>query len=223
MISLNATFVAGPLLLLINLLYAAVLLFALYRAPWSKLTANLALQHLCFGATVALIVIWSIRAELSMGVSIHLLGMTVLCLVLGWGLAIVCASVALVLTGLATGGHWSSFAVNAVLTILLPVALTQLMMWWATQKMVKNFFIYLFFCGFFGAGLSAVLVGLSVSAALWLGDIAPWWQIQQDIITIIILTVFPEALLNGMLLSAIMVFYPDWIRSFDAKSYIDDQ
>ena len=223
MISLNAEILPGLSFYVFNLFYACVFLFTLYRAPWHKLRVNQGLQHLCVGATVLLVIIWSIRADLSEGVSIHFLGMTALCLVLGWDLAIVCGSVALALIALFSGGDWSNFAANGVLTILLPVAVTQLVMLWVTKTMPKNFFVYLFVCGFFCAGLSAALTGLSVSLTLWLTDVYPWFKIEQDIVTIIILTIFPEGLLNGILLTAIMVFYPDWIRSFDAKAYIDDQ
>lgn len=223
MISLNSEILNGVSFYLFNLFYASVFLYALYRSPWQQLKSQQGLQHLCFGASVVLLVIWSIRADLSEGISIHFLGMTALCLVLGWDLAIVCASISLVLISYFSGGHWSNFAANGVLTIILPVAVAQLVMLWVTKRMPKNFFVYLFVSGFFCAGLSAVLTGLSVSLTLWLNDIYPWIKIQQDIVTIIVLTIFPEGLLNGIILTAIMVFFPDWIRSFDAKSYIDDQ
>jgi len=222
-ISLNTQILEGISFYLFNGFFFCVLLFTLYRSPWGKLKANLGLQHLCFGACIALIIIWSISADLSEGISIHFLGMTALCLILGWDLAIVCASVALTLIALANGDGWVNFAANGVLTILLPVAIAHSVMLWVTHKMPKNFFIYLFCCGFFCAGISAVAIGFAVSLTLWLHDVYPWIKIQQDIVTIIILTAFPEGLLNGMLLSAVMVFFPDWIRSFDARAYIDEQ
>lgn len=203
--------------------YALLFAFTCYRSPWQKLVKNLGLQHLCFGATVLLMIIWSIKADISQGVSIHFLGVTALTLVLGWDLAIVCASVALAVLTFFHGGNWSNFAANGVLTILIPVFVTQLVLALVNKHLPKNFFIYLFCCGFFCAGLSAVMVGFGVAFTLWAADIYPWLKIQQDIVTIIVLTIFPEGLLNGILMTAIMVFYPDWIRSFNAKKYIDDQ
>ena len=203
--------------------YGFIFCYTCYRSPWHKLIANLGLQHLCFGATVLLMIIWSIKADINEAVSIHFLGMTALTLVLGWDLAIVCASVALAALTFFHGGNWSNFAANGVITILIPVIVAQVVSFWVNRQLPKNFFIYLFCCGFFCAGLTAVMVGLGVSFTLWVNDIYPWLKIEQDIMTIIVLTIFPEGLLNGMLLTAIMVFYPDWIRSFDAKKYIDDQ
>ncbi len=223
MISLNVEVLNGISFYVFNILFALVFSYTFYRSPWGKLVANLGLQHLCFGATVALMIIWSIRADIAEGISIHFLGMTALTLILGWDLAIVCASVALALLVVLGTGDWNNFAANAVITILLPVFVTHTVLRIVTEKLAKNFFIYLFVCGFFCAGLTAVLIGVSVSATLWLNDIFPWLKIQQNIMTIIVLTIFPEGLLNGILLTAIMVFHPDWIRSFDAKSYIDDQ
>ena len=223
MISLNADALAGLNYYIFNALFLLVFVYACYRAPWNVLKANSALQHLCFGATVALMLLWSIKADIFAGISIHLIGMTALCLVLGWDLAIVCASIALALTTFASANSWTNFAANGVITVILPVTVSVIIAALVDKKLPKNFFIYLFVCGFFCAGLSAILIGLSVSATLWINDIYPWVKIQREIITIIALTVFPEGLLNGSLLCAIMVFYPDWIRSFDARAYIDDQ
>ncbi|MEM5528916.1 energy-coupling factor ABC transporter permease [Gammaproteobacteria bacterium AS21] len=223
MISLNTDVLNGASFYFFNIIYGCLLMYTAYRSPWHVLKANQGLQHLCFGAMVLLAVIWSIRADVSTGISIHFMAMTALTLVLGWDLAIVCASAALVITAFATNSYWQNFTANAVLTILIPVAITQMFVYFAKYKLTKNFFVYLFFCGFFCAGLSAMVVGLSVSATLWINDVYPWLQIKQNIMTIIVLTIFPEGLLNGILMTAIMVFYPDWIRSFNAKQYIDDQ
>ena len=231
MISLNAPALTGLSFILFNAFYAVVFIYTCYCSPWGKLKSSLGLQHLCFGASVILMMIWSVNADVAEGVSIHFLGMTALTLVMGWDLAIVCASVALVVTTLSKVGiagleslhYWNNFAANGVITIVLPVVIAQLTVTWAQSNLPKNFFVYLFVCGFFCAGLTAVLVGFAVSLTLLFGDVYPWLKIQQDVVSIIVLTVFPEGLLNGILLTAIMVFYPDWIRSFDAKAYIDDQ
>jgi len=222
-ISLNTDLLSDLSCYLFNALFLSVFLCACYKSPWRLIKSNSRLQHLCFGASVALILLWSIKADISSGISIHLIGMTAMSLVLGWDLAIVCASISLALVTLASGSSWSSFAANGVITILLPVTVTYITAAIVDRKLPKNFFIYLFVCGFFCAGLCAMLIGLSVSLTLWVNDIHPWVTIQREIMTIIVLTIFPEGLLNGVFLSAIMAFYPDWIRSFDARSYIDDQ
>jgi len=222
-ISLNTDLLSDLSCYLFNVLFLLVFFYACYKSPWCLLKSNSRLQHLCFGASVALILLWSIKADISSGISIHLIGMTAMSLVLGWDLAIACASISLALVTLASGSSWNSFAANGVITILLPVTVTYITAAIVDRKLPKNFFIYFFVCGFFCAGLCAILIGLSVSLTLWVNDIHPWVTIQREVMTIIVLTVFPEGLLNGILLSAIMVFYPDWIRSFDARAYIDDQ
>ena len=223
MISLHSHILSDTNSFFFYIAYGLIFAYTCYRSPWSKLVANLGLQHLCFGATVLLMIIWSIKADINEAVSIHFLGMTALTLVLGWDLAIVCASVALAMLTFLHGGNWSNFSANAVITILLPVMIAQSINFYVNRHLPKNFFVYLFCCGFFCAGLTAAMVGLGVAFTLWVTDIYPLLKVQQDIMTVIVLTIFPEGLLNGILLTAIMVFYPDWIRSFDAKKYIDDQ
>ncbi|WP_315982595.1 hypothetical protein [Aliamphritea spongicola] len=48
-------------------------------------------------------------------------------------------------------------------------------------------------------------------------------KIHNEYIQYLPLIMFPEGLLNGIIMTAMMVFHPDWIRTFDAKAYIDEQ
>ncbi|MGB1238024.1 MAG: energy-coupling factor ABC transporter permease [Pseudomonadales bacterium] len=223
MFSFSAHVTNGDVFYAFGALLALLLLGAIRCAPWRHVFANTGLQHLFAGAVVLLLVLWSIKAQLATGFEIHLLGITAVTLIIGWDLALIAGCLALGALSFLHGAELSSFTANAVLTLVLPIALTRVVARWVDSWQVNNFFVYLFVCGFFCAALNAAVIGAALSGLLWWTTDISWLAIDRDVITIIPLTLFPEGLLNGILLCAAMVFYPDWVRSFDAKRYIDDQ
>lgn len=206
-----------------GILYLCALVLAVWKSPWRTISANRGLQHLFFGATVLLLLMWSMRAGISPGLSIHFLGVTALTLVLGWDLAILSAS--FVLLGMTILGKesWQGFAVNGLCLVVIPAFLSYGIHQLVDKKLPKNFFIYLFLCGFIGSSVVVAVSGLLMSGVLWIEGVYPWSKITQEYVDYLPLIMFPEGLMNGILMTGIMVFYPDWIRTFNARLYIDEQ
>ena len=221
--SITAGLLSGMWLWVVYLLYFAALIVAVLHTPWRVVFNNRGLQHLFFGATVILMLLWSMRAGISPGLSIHFLGLTALTLILGWDLAIISATLVLLAMTLIGKEAWEGVAVNGLCLVVLPAFATTLIHRFVEAKLPKNFFIYLFLCGFLGASLVVALSGLSMGVLLWLDGVYPWSKIDHEYVSYLPLIMFPEALLNGILMTGIMVFYPDWIRTFDAVVYIDEQ
>lgn len=221
--SLTPDLLSGPWFWLAQAGYVFFLLFAVYRAPWKTLFNNRQLQHLFLGAAVALMLLWQLRAGISPGLAIHFVGITVLTLMFGWDLAILAASMALL--GLTVVGqeNWQSFGVNGFCTIVIPALVSIGILRFVEAKLAKNFFVYLFLCAFIGAGLASISGGLSMAFMLWINDVYSLDKIHNEYIQYLPLIMFPEGLLNGIIMTAMMVFHPDWIRTFDAKAYIDEQ
>lgn len=203
--------------------YLLALFMAFRAAPWRIIADNRILQHMLFGATVLLMALWSMRAGISPGLGIHFLGMTVMTLVFGWDLAVLAAS--LVLIGMALIGKesWDGLFVNGVCSVLFPIGATYLIHWFVENRMSKNFFVFLFVGGFIGAGISTAVGGLATSAVLVLDGVYDLNKIYLEYIRYLPLIMFPEGLLNGIFLTGMLVFHPDWVRYFDAKGYIDEQ
>ncbi|MBY4676242.1 energy-coupling factor ABC transporter permease [Marinobacterium arenosum] len=221
--SISEGLLTGPWLWLIHLLYLLALGAAVWRAPWRVLADNRRLQHLLFGATVLLMMMWWMRAGISPGLSIHFVGMTAMTLMFGWDLAILAASLALLGMTLTGKESWDGFTVNGLCSVVLPALVSYGIYRWVEWKLPKNFFIYLFLCAFIGGGIAGASAGLSSSLLLWLADVYSWAKIEHEYIRYLPLIMFPEGLMNGILMTGMMVFYPDWVRTFNAKAYIDDQ
>ncbi len=221
--SFSEGLLSGPLQWPLHLLYLLALAVSVWRAPWKVLVSNARLQHLLMGATVVLMLMWSMRAGISPGLSIHFLGVTALTLMFGWDLAVLSASLALLGMTLLGKESWDGFAANGICSIVIPVLVSYSILQYVERKLPKNFFVYLFLCAFIGAGVASASAGLSSALLLWLTDVYSWAKIEHEYVSYLPLIMFPEGLLNGILMTGMMVFLPDWVRTFDAKVYIDEQ
>lgn len=221
--SISEGMFTGSWLYVLHVIYLVALLLAVRSAPWRVIVANKGLQHLFLGAAAVLAMMWSMRAGISPGLSVHFLGVTALTLILGWDLAILSASFVLLAMILMGKESWDSWSVNGVCLVVIPALLTAFIQRQVSKRLPKNFFIYLFLCGFLGAAVVVAVSGLLMAVLLWFQGIYGWGKIVHEYVSYLPLIMFPEALMNGILMTGIMVFYPDWIRTFDAKAYIDDQ
>ncbi|MBV0932478.1 energy-coupling factor ABC transporter permease [Marinobacterium weihaiense] len=221
--SLTQGLISGGWLWAAALFSLLMLLLALRSAPWPVLAGERRLQHLLFGATVSLMLMWTMRAGVSPGLGIHFLGMTTLALMFGWDLAILSGTLALL--GMTVIGHesWDTFSVNVLCSVIVPALASIGVLRLVEAKLPRNFFVYLFMCAFFGAGVATAAAGMVMALLLWFDGVYPWGKIYLEYVRFLPLIMFPEGLLNGIIMTAMMAFHPDWIRTFDARLYIDEQ
>jgi len=202
------------------LLYAAGLFWACARAPWVELFSDTRRQHLVFGAVLAIFLLWLVRRDFDSGLSFHFIGLTAVTLLLDWPLAILAAFVAQL--GLTVTGHQqlAALGLNGVLLVLIPVAVTEFCAIAVERTQPRNLFVYIFFSGFFAAGLAAlfcILAGLGILLIDGRYPMPPW---LEDFAGYIWLVMFPEAFINGTVVSALVVFYPDWMETFNRSRYL---
>jgi uncharacterized membrane protein len=202
------------------LIYVPALLWAIWRAPWVELFTDRLRQHLLFGTVFALFMLWLVRRDFDTGVSYHFIGMTAVTLLLDWPLAIVGGLVAqfgLVLLG---RQDLAAVGVNGALLILLPVLVTECIAILVERAQPRNPFVYIFCSGFFAAALSALLCLLFSLWVLWYDElfVMPYWL--EDFVGYLWLLIFPEAFINGMVVSALVVFSPEWLETFNRTRYL---
>ncbi|MEH6686231.1 MAG: energy-coupling factor ABC transporter permease [Halopseudomonas sabulinigri] len=219
---LSAALLTSSQLLLCALLYAFALLWALKRVRWVELITDSRRQHLFFGSVFALFALWLVRREFDNGLTVHFIGLTAVMLILDWPLAIVAGSLAqlgLCLLGL---DDLSALGANGLLRILVPVGITLLLSRALESFQPRNLFLYIFISGFFAAGLAAaatVLVGIGLLQ--WSGSI----QAPNSILELfgyLLLVMFPEGFINGTAVAALIVFYPDWVDTFNSDRYLQE-
>lgn len=219
---LAATLLTPLQLVLGAVLFGAAALWALARVSWIELLADDRRQHLFFGSIFVLFVLWLVRRDFDNGLTFHFLGLTAVTLLLDWPLAVVAGSLAqlaLVLLGMDDA---EAFGVNGILRVLVPVLVTLMISRALERLKPRNLFAYIFVSGFFAGAVAAaatILVGMGLLA--WSGQLSPPSSLMEAF-GYLLLVAFPEAFINGTAISALVVFCPDWLETFDTDRYLQE-
>ncbi len=207
-------------MLVTGLLFLLILLAAARQVDWQALRRDNALQHSFFGAAVVLGFLWQLRAGISPGLSIHVFGITVITLMMGWALAVFAGLLALVITVITGREPLLMFAVNGLVTVMVPALVSYRIMLWERRRGFRNFFAYIFFCGFFGAAIAVATAGLVMCALLWSADVYSLDELVDEYLRYLPLFMIPEGFVNGTIITGLMVFHPERLVTLDERRYL---
>lgn len=203
---------SGHWILLLGLAQALYLIAAAWLAPWRQLRAVPQRLHLVLGSTAFLVVLWMASAKLDHGLRMHLLGVTVVTLTVGGAFAVMAGTLAQLL--LVALGHSAVPLVlaNALINVGVPVAITTLTLWIARRYGPDNPFIFMLGVGFLGGALSMLALCLTtLGVFIASGDAMVLQQWEPGLLPLVML---PEGFVNGALLSGLVVYAPDWLRTY---------
>ena len=197
---------------------AMVWLWCLRTAPWRRL-ADASQLNVWLGSVVVLMLIWSMKAGVKPGLNLHLLGATALTLMFGRQLAILGLSVVMAAVTLNGAAGWDPYALNVLVTAVFPCLAAHALLRVVERYLPANFFCYIFCAAFFGAAIAVVATGLLASLVLWLAGVYTAEMLLNDYLPYYTLLGFAEAWLNGAAITLMVVYYPDWVGSFDDRRY----
>jgi uncharacterized membrane protein len=200
-------------------LYSGALVGALRSGAWTRFLDSEQL-HVVLAACVSMIILWMLRTEVTPGLGFHLLGVTTLTLMFGWSVAVVAGSLVLgVVTG-AVSGDWAAFPVNALTTSLVPATLTQVILVLVRSALPRHFFVYVFVNAFLTGGIAAMAGGYLSSWLLVSAGAYSLADLRQTVMPFFPLMFFPEAILNGWLITLMVALRPRWVGSFRDDEYL---
>jgi len=211
-------------LILTSLLSLSVVVWALWGRPWQELIDDTALQHRWLGATLAVVLMWQLRAQAVDWLTLHLVFTVLMTLVFKAPLALisnVLINVAMVVIG---RNEWMLLGPNVLVAGIIPAAVTGTVWRLVDRRLPDNLMVFLFACGFFGAALATLVAGLSAVLLITVAGTDPdAIYLAQEYARFLPLLMPSEAFITGMLLSILMVYHPDWVATFNDHRYIDKQ
>lgn len=202
-----------------TILYAWLLSRALRWADWRRLADGDQL-NVFLGAVVCVLMLGTLRTEVQPGFAWHLSAMVTLTLMFGWSLAVVAGSLTLLASTLFGFGDWPGFAPSALVFIVLPATLCQVLLGLTRAYLPKHYFVYVFVNAFFAAGLIALLMALAATGLLLAAEAYSLQKLIDNYLLFLPLMFFPEAVLNGWLVSIMVGFKPHWVVSFRDEEYL---
>jgi len=201
------------------LAYLAIVFFAL--KPVLTQLRSTKIQHLVFGASAALAVLWWFRTGIYPGLEIHFLWLTAMTLVLGWRWAMFSSLLALITITALGHSSWADFGVVGVIGSVIPIALSYFIYIFAFHKLPRHLFVYIFVCSFF-AGAACISLKMFVFSMYFSGmELYDWRIVSDNYLILIPLLLFPEGLLNGMTITILTLYKPDWVKTFYDDHYLN--
>lgn len=215
----SSDLVPTPVLWVSSTVFALVLYQAVVTAPWVRLRDNEQL-HVFLGSCICVMLLWTIRAGILTGLGYHLLAVTILTLMFEWRLAIVAITLVIMASTAYGAGDWSSVLLSALVMGVLPIATTQGLLLLAQKYLPNNIFVYVFVNAFFAAGVGMLVVALATAVLMGASGAYSVETLIQGYLLYLPLFCFPEAFINGILMTVLTVYRPQWVSSFDDQRYL---
>ena len=206
------------------LLSLGVIVWCLCLRPWRPLLEDTALQHRWMAATLAVMLMWQLRAQAVDWLTLHLVFTVLMTLVFKMPLALI-SNVMINVAKVAIGRNdWSLMGANMLVTGIVPATVTGFVWRIVDRRLPDNLMVFLFACGFFGTALATLGGGLSTVALIIVAGTDPEAvYLAQEYARFLPLLMPSEAFITGMLLSILLVYHPSWVATFNDHRYIDLQ
>ncbi len=204
----------------VNWLYWPVLLFALYKAPW-RIILQKDSSNILFATCATIFLLWQLKITVADGLSVHLLGMTVLTLMFRWQVALIAQAIILVGVTLVSRADFQAFAMNGLLSGVVPIAISYAIWRLNEWYLPANYFVYIFIAAFLSAALSMLFTGYLSYRVLSSTINQLSTQTLDEYLLIYVPLMYPEAFLTGAVISIFVIYKPQWISTFDDHRYLN--
>lgn len=187
-------------------------------APWRALWVAPWRWNLVLAAGVWLLVLWQLRAPVLPGISLHLWGVTLVTLLLGWPLALLMGLLVLLIDAVAHEG-WSALPWVWLATVAPAVLVTEGVHRASMRWLPPNIFIFVFVDAFLAAMLSLAATAAAVVAVWSLLALYPLDALIASYLPFLPLQAVPEGMVNGIALLGLALLHPEWLYGFDEARF----
>ena len=202
----------------------AILLFRIIQSvDVRQLFSSNKQQHIIFGASASIFVLWIFRTGIFEGLNVHFLWLSALALTLGVRWSMIAASMALLGVTLLGYEQWQMIGINGLFGVAIPIALTHLIYNVCFHHLPRNLFLYIFVCAFIPGALMIAVKMLMLGGYYTLEGTYDWLTVKDNYLLLIPLLLFPEGMLNGMTMTLLIIYKPHWVYTFHDKFYIDNK
>ncbi|KMT65129.1 energy-coupling factor ABC transporter permease [Catenovulum maritimum] len=191
------------------------------NSEFKKLLDSKSKQHLFLGFSTGLAMLWSIQTSIYAGLNVHFLWLTACTLFLGFRLAIFAGLFALTISYFFVSQAWYEFALHFVSGVFVPVSVSYLIFSYSYHHLPRHFFTYIFVASFLAGAASIICKMFSLAVFYYSGGQYDWQTLTDNYLILLLLLSFPEALLNGMTMTIGVIYFPNTVRTFSDKQYLD--
>lgn len=205
---------------IILILAVWIVFFAIRELNWTQFIKDKTRQNLCVISILILVALWSLQTGIRDSLEVHFLGLTALTLMVGWRLSIITATLATLIVTVMGVASWLNLGENLLLGAILPITLSYFVFLLTYSYLPRQLFVYIFVAGFFNAVLALSAKMFFMGLYLTMTGVYSWSAIKADYLIIMPLMALPEGLINGMTITALVVYKPEWVCTFLDRDYI---
>lgn len=176
-------------------------------------------EHAWLAAIAATALIWALHVRSPVGLDFGLLGSALFTLVFGRARAILGLLAALALHTLMTAGSWANFGINGTLLAVVPACAASLLQRQLERRLPRNIFVFIVGNGLFVTLAVTALASALLLAASAAGEHAAPRQWSEHLAYSLLLA-WGEALVSGMIFSALVVFLPQTVLTYWQDAYL---
>ncbi len=173
--------------------------------------------HRFLGFTVAILVLWQIRAVVPPLPAMHLLGATFLTLMFGWRPALMALTAILLATSLADLASLRSLGLNGLISCALPVLITASAVRLLERTVSENPFSFILLGGFAVGAAAMATVGIASTAVLLGASNGNPAHVVDLYLGAYMLLPFAEGFVTGGALAWLVAYYPDWVNGYEPR------
>ncbi len=178
-------------------------------------------QHAWLAGLVCVALLWNLQLGAAGGLQVGLVGSALYALLFGPARAILGLLAALALVTLLGDGAWSNFGLNGVLLAVLPALLAGGLQRLIARRLPPHLFVFIIGNGLFVSAAVTALTRLAlVLAPLALGESPAAAGTVGDYVGYALLLAWGEALLSGMVFSALVIFTPRLVLTYREDTYL---
>lgn len=195
---------------------------AVAQALWSvrdRFLPTTASQHAWLAGIVTVSLLWTLHVHSPVGLDFGLMGGALFALVFGRARAFLGLMAALVLYTLMDSGSWINIGVNGLPLALVPAWLATVLQRQIERRLPKHLFVFIIGNGLFVTLLTTACTSVLV-LALSLVESSGATRLLGDHIAYSLLLAWGEALISGMLFSALVIFRPDAVLTYREDLYL---
>lgn len=178
-----------------------------------------AAEHAWLAAVVATSFLWVLHVRSPVGLDFGLLGGALFAVLFGRARAILGLLAAVALHTLLTSGSWMNFGLNGALLAVVPACTASGLQRLIERWLPRNLFVFIL-----GNGMFVTLVVTALGSALLLAAAATGAQAPADELNehlaYSLLLAWGEALVSGMIFSALVVFLPETVLTYRQDAYL---
>jgi len=189
------------------------------RTVCDKFLPTAASQHAWLAGVVIVSLLWTLHVHSPVGLDFGLMGGALFALVFGRARAILGLMAALVLYTYLDGGSWINVGLNGLALALVPAWITTALQRQIERWLPKNLFVFIIGNGLF-VSLAATACTSILVLALSLAESTGAVRLLGDHIAYSLLLAWGEALISGMLFSALVVFAPAAVLTYREDLYL---